>query len=116
VLYINAAEHYFMGKLQKYLTYEQISKNIETYHRLPYKPIYRYAWGLEMAEIEANDYNLNISRYVSTAEPEVQVDLDATHRTLVEIEREIRDATKRHNEYLAELGLKPLPAPTDRST
>jgi hypothetical protein len=37
-----------------------------------------------MAEIEANDFNLNISRYVSTAEAEVMVDLSATHKELIE--------------------------------
>ncbi len=56
------------------------------------------------------DYpNLNISRYVSTAQPEAEIDLAATHRELVEIDDAIRQATKKHNEYLKELGLPPLP-------
>ena len=62
-----------------------------------------------MAEIEENDYNLNISRYVSTAEPEPQIDLSATHRDLVKIEKEIRESIAKHNEFLKELGLAPLP-------
>ena len=44
-----------------------------------------------MDEIKANEYNLNISRYVSTAEPEVAIDLSATHRDLVEIEKQIQE-------------------------
>jgi len=64
-----------------------------------------------MEEIEENDYNLNISRYVSTAPPEVQIDLKATHCELVKIENEIREATKKHNGFLKELGLSPLPSP-----
>ena len=58
-----------------------------------------------MEEIEANDFNLNISRYVSTAEQEVEIDLAATHGELVKIEEEIREATMKHNTFLKELGL-----------
>jgi type I restriction enzyme R subunit len=56
-----------------------------------------------------NGYNLNISRYVSTSEAEAEIDLAATHAELVRIESEIREATARHNGFLKELGLSPLP-------
>jgi len=62
-----------------------------------------------MKEIEANEFNLNISRYVSTAEAEQEIDLAATHRELVDIEKSIQSATANHNEFLKELGLPPLP-------
>ncbi len=64
-----------------------------------------------MDEIKANDFNLNISRYVSTAEPEIEIDLAATHRELVEIDRQIQESTAKHNAFLKELGLSPLPVP-----
>ena len=50
-----------------------------------------------MKEIVENDYNLNISRYVSTAEAEKEVDLKAVHIDLVSIEKELVDAKARHN-------------------
>ena len=62
-----------------------------------------------MDEIEKNDYNLNISRYISTATAEEEIDLSATHRELVGIEQTIEKATARHNDFLRELGLSPLP-------
>ena len=62
-----------------------------------------------MAEIEANDFNLNISRYISTAEKEIEIDLAATQQELVEIESRVREATAKHNAFLKELGLPPLP-------
>ena len=62
-----------------------------------------------MDEIVSNDYNLNISRYVSTAIPEPEINLKATHEELLEIEKSIRKATKEHNGFLQELGLPPLP-------
>ncbi len=62
-----------------------------------------------MKEIAANDFNLNISRYVSIAQDEVEIDLAATHKELVAIEGDIRKATSAHNEYLRQLRLPPLP-------
>ena len=58
-----------------------------------------------------NDFNLNISRYVSTAQAEEEIDLAATHSELVEIEKAVQKATAKHNEFLRELGLPPLPYP-----
>ena len=109
VLFINAAEHFVKGKRQNQLTDEHIERIVETYQKRPAKPIERYARRVKMKEIEANEFNLNISRYVSTAEAEDEVDLTATHRELVKIEGTIREATAKHNEFLKELGLPPLP-------
>ena len=113
VLFINAAEHFEKGKRQNFLSDEHIRKIVDTYQWRP-EIIGRYARRVEMDEIAANDFNLNITRYVSTAEPEVQVDLSATHADLVDIEKQIQKSTAIHNEFLEELGLSPLP-PLDES-
>jgi type I restriction enzyme M protein len=107
VLFINAAEHFEKGKRQNRLLDEHIDKIIETYKTR--KPEDRYARRVEMAEIEKNDYNLNISRYISTAVGEEEIDLEATNQTLVDIEKAVQTATKKHNEFLKELGLPLLP-------
>jgi type I restriction enzyme M protein len=109
VLIINASAegNFEKGKRQNVLNPGHIEKIIDTYrHR---KEEDRYARRVTMEEIEENDCNLNISRYVSTAEPEPQIDLTATHAELVEIEDAIREAAKKHNEFLNELGLPSLP-------
>jgi type I restriction enzyme M protein len=108
VLFINAEKHFEKGKRQNYLKPEHIEKIIDTYRRRP-KEIERYARRVAMAEIEANDYNLNISRYVSTAESEPEIDLASVHEKLVAIEKEIEESTAKHNAFLTELGLAPLP-------
>src|SRR5690348_568902 len=77
------------GKRQNQLSDEHIARIIETYQKRPAKPIERYARRVAMKEIEANEFNLNISRYVSTAEAEQEIDLAATHKKLVDIEKEI---------------------------
>jgi type I restriction enzyme M protein len=64
-----------------------------------------------MAEIEKNDFNLNISRYISTAVGEEEIDLAETNRVLVDIEREVQKAQSAHNVFLKELGLPLLPLP-----
>ena len=66
VLFINASEHFDKGKRQNTLSDEHIEKIINTYQQRP-DSIERYARRVEMKEIKENDYNLNISRYVSTA-------------------------------------------------
>ena len=58
-----------------------------------------------MAEIEKNDFNLNISRYVSTAKPEVIIDLKEVNTKIVEVEKKSAKALAEHNRYLKELGL-----------
>lgn len=109
VLFINASgpEHFNKGKRQNQLTDQHIAKIIKTYQFRDQEP--RYSRRVEMAEIEKNEFNLNISRYISTAVEEVEVDLDATHQELVNIEKAIAAAKEKHNAFLKELGLKPLP-------
>ncbi len=107
VLFINAAEHFVKGKRQNQLTPEHISKIIETYKFRKEEP--RYSRRVEMAEIEKNEFNLNISRYISTAVDEVEIDLGATHSNLVEIEKAVQTAATKHNAFLEELGLASLP-------
>ena len=107
VLFINAAEHFAKGKRQNQLTDEHIAKIIKTYQYREEEA--RYSRRVEMAEIEKNDFNLNISRYISTAVGEAEIDLAATHGELVEIEKAIATAKYKHNAFLKELGLNPLP-------
>ena len=107
VLFINAAEHFAKGKRQNQLTDENIAKIIHTYQFREEEA--RYSRRVEMAEIEKNDFNLNISRYISTAVGEAEIDLDATQGELVKIEEAIASAKAKHNGFLKELGLKLLP-------
>ena len=107
VLFINAAEHYEKGKRQNQLLPEHIDQIIDAYQYR--KEVPRYSRRVSMEEIEKNDFNLNISRYVSTAQTEEEIDLAAVHADLVAAENKIADAKARHNQYLAELGLPLLP-------
>jgi type I restriction enzyme M protein len=109
VLFINASgpEHFDKGKRQNQLSVAHIAKIIKTYQFREEEA--RYARRVSMAEIEKNDFNLNISRYISTAVGEAEISLEATHEALVEIEQAIDTAKRKHNAFLLELGLSPLP-------
>ena len=107
VLFINASQHFEKGKRQNRLLPEHIDKILDTYqHRREEE---RYSMRVSMERIEKEGYNLNISRYVSTAEAEEEIDLGAVNLELLSLEQKIDAATKRHNEFLKELGLPLLP-------
>lgn len=106
-LFINAAEHFEKGKKQNVLNNEHIRKIVETYQFR--KEEERFSRRVELDEIEENSYNLNISRYISTALPEVEIDLTATLAEIIRLEQEAQNAKDRHNAFLKELGLDPLP-------
>ena len=106
VLFINASEHFQKGKRQNHLREEDIQKIVATYQFR--KEEERYSRRVSIEEIEKNDYNLNISRYVSTAKPEPIIDLDEVNKKLTEIEKKADKARNTHNEYLKELGLKTI--------
>ena len=116
VLFINAAEYFEKGKRQNQLlrTDEMpegemghIERIIDTYQFRREAP--RYARRVSMAEIEKNDFNLNISRYVSTAEAEEEIDLAVVHAELMSLEQKRKAALDKHNAFLDELGLPRLP-------
>lgn len=107
VLFINASEHFEKGKRQNKLLPEHIDKIISTYQYR--KPEDRYSRRVSMEEIEKNDYNLNISRYISTTTKEEEIVLDDVNNTLNKIEKDVVAATAKHNEFLKELGLPLLP-------
>src|SRR5687767_7393145 len=100
VLFINASEHFVKGKRQNQLTEDHINKIVETYQFR--KEEERYSKRISMERIANEGFNLNISRYISTAVQEKEVDLGATHLELVKIEDAIQKATIKHNEFLKE--------------
>ncbi len=109
VLFINASgpENFQKGKRQNVLLEDHIAKVLDTYRER--KEETRYSRRVGMAEIRKNGMNLNISRYVRTAEAEQEIDLAKVHAELVAADIKIKAATAKHNEFLKELGLPPLP-------
>ena len=56
------------------------------------------------AEIEENDFNLNIPRYVDTFEPEPEIDVAAVQKEIEAIEGQLAATRAKMSGYLQELG------------
>ena len=108
ILFINASEYYEKGKRQNVLLPEHIDKIVDTY-QFRREDDKRYSRRVSMEEIEKNGYNLNISRYVSTAPEEKIIDIEEVAKELRIIEDDIKKAKDAHNVFLKELGLEQLP-------
>ena len=107
VLFINASELFEKGKRQNRLNKDHIRKIVDTYRYREEED--RYSRRVQLEEIRANDYNLNVSRYISTAIPDKKIDLIEEQGKLVNIENDISKAKEIHNNFLKELGLPTLP-------
>ena len=102
VLLIDASGEFEEGSSQNRLRGGDLERISSTFHA--YADVERYARVVPLAEIEQNDWNLNISRYVETAEEEERIDVAEAVRRLRELERERATAGAMMNQYLAELG------------
>lgn len=107
VLFVNASEYFEKEKKQNTLSEKHISKIVDTYKYRQETKL--YSRRVSMDEIEKNGYNLNISRYVSTAVEEVKIDLKEVNKKLIDVEKDILKSTRLHNQFLKELGLPLLP-------
>jgi len=94
VLFVDASNNFEKGKNQNILRAEDIDKIMDTYNER--KDVDKYAHVADFKEIEENDYNLNIPRYVDTFEPEPEIDLG-------EITKEIKENNKKIEENKKEL-------------
>ena len=106
ILFINAAECYDKGKKQNNLTDGHIRKIVDAYRDRTEED--RFSRCVSLKEIKDNDYNLNITRYVSLAQEEEKIDLAANQAKLASIEAEIIHSREKLNVYLKELGLEEL--------
>jgi type I restriction enzyme M protein len=106
VLFINAVDHFEKGKRQNSLLPENIDKIVNTYRNRTEET--RYSRRVTMDEIVKNEFNLNISRYVSTSLDEEIIDLTEVNKKLVDLDKDITKARETHNKFLKELGLPPI--------
>ena len=75
VLFIDASKKFNKGKKQNEMTDEHINAVIDLYSQR--KTVEKEAYLASFEDIEKNDFNLNIPRYVDNFEKEEEVDLSA---------------------------------------
>ncbi|MCE7914558.1 MAG: type I restriction-modification system subunit M [Nitrosomonas sp. PRO4] len=102
VLFIDASCEFRAGKNQNLLTAENIDKIVTTYRTR--ESVDKYSYLASLKEIQENDYNLNIPRYVDTFEEEEEVDLMAVRTERVALKAQLAALETEMDAYLKELG------------
>ncbi|GAB6064909.1 SAM-dependent methyltransferase [Aquifex pyrophilus] len=104
VLFINASKEYIPHpeekKLNK-LSDENIKKIAEAYRE--FKELEGFSRIVDTDEIKRNEYNLNVSLYVSPIDEEEKIDLNEEFRKLEELNREYTERFKKVEEYIREV-------------
>jgi len=104
ILFIEASKEFKPGKAQNTLSDENIDKIYNTY--INREEIDKFSRKVNLSEIEENDFNLNITRYVDTFEEEEPIDIAANLRELEALKPELEKLEKEMDGYLKELGIK----------
>ena len=102
VLFIDASREFKSGKNQNLLTVENIDKVVKTYRTR--ESVDKYAYLANFKEIEENDFNLNIPRYVDTFEEEEEIDLMAVRKEREGLKAQLAELETEMDGYLEELG------------
>jgi len=104
ILFIDASQHFEKVKTQNVLNPEHIEKIVRTYRDRTTEDKYSYV--APLSEVEENDYNLNIPRYVDTFEEEELVDLEAVAKKLKQLEVDMQETDAEIAAYCKQLGIE----------
>lgn len=96
VLFIDASKKFNKGKKQNEMTDEHIESVIDLYMKR--KTIDKESYLASFEDIEKNDFNLNIPRYVDNFEKEEPVDINAL---LTEMKRTDAEIQKVQNDFVS---------------
>jgi type I restriction enzyme M protein len=102
VLFIDASREFEQNTSQNKLRSQDFDKIVGTFQKR--KTIDKYSYLASYAEIEENEFNLNIPRYVDTFEPEGDIDIATVQQEIEQIERELAKTQEKMSQYLKELG------------
>jgi type I restriction enzyme M protein len=112
-LFIDASKEYDSAKNQNKLDEERhINPIVNTYKEFAAGKLKsgvvkdKYSYVATAEEIQENDFNLNIPRYVDTFEEEAEVDIAAVQKEIGKLEDELKSVQAEMEKYLKELGAK----------
>lgn len=115
ILFIDASREFESGKNQNRLRDVDMEHVVSVYKNFKAaQPLNsekgmviedKYAYRATISDIQENDYNLNIPRYVDTFEEEAPVDIKATQENIVALKQELAQVESQMENYLKELDL-----------
>lgn len=103
ILFIDASESYEKDGNKNKLTETHIEKIVDTYRKR--QTIDKFSYVAPLEEIQENDFNLNIPRYVDTFEEEEPVDINAVMKEIKSLEAQRTELDKEIEGYFQELGI-----------
>jgi len=104
IIFIYGAKDYFEGKNRNQLRDQDIEKIVKAFK--DYKDIDRYCHIADLEELQENEFNLNVPRYVDISEPEEEIDIQKTMDELKRLEKERIEIEAKVTSDLKELGFK----------
>ena len=104
VLFIDASRDFLQGKNQNQIREDvEVDRIVKVYKKR--RSVDKYAYVATLKEINENDFNLNIPRYVDTFEEEEEIDIHEVQKRIDSIEKNLATTRKKMAAYLQELGL-----------
>ncbi len=104
VIFIDASQHFEKAKQQNYLRDADVDKIVDTYRNRIEEE--KYSKRATLADIAANDYNLNIPRYVDTFEAEDSIDISLLTAQIKDLQAKAKDTDNVIAGFCAELGIE----------
>ena len=101
ILFIDASNHFESVKTMNTLRAEDIDRIVSAYEKR--QDADKYAHVAKLSEIKENDYNLNIPRYVDTADEEEVISLEAVAMTIQQTQAELDQSKKELFAFMKDL-------------
>ncbi|MGM0636370.1 MAG: type I restriction-modification system subunit M [Bacteroidota bacterium] len=110
-LFIDASQEFESGKNQNKLKTEHIQRVVDTYEKFTNNALEvgiveeKFSYIANFDELEENEFNLNIPRYVDTFEEEEPVNMPAVKTEIKQLENELTSVQEKMKTYLEKLDL-----------
>lgn len=104
ILFIDASQHFDKVKTQNVLSPDNIEKIVSTYRER--KTEEKYSYIAPLNEVKANDYNLNIPRYVDTFEAEDSINIAEIAQKLKDLDTNMAATDQTIASFCKELGIE----------
>ena len=115
VLFIDASAEFESGKNQNKMADAHIEKIVAEFKKFKSLPALdteggevlteKFSYRATLKDIQDNEYNLNIPRYIDTFEEEEQVDIKEVHTEIVDLKKQLAETEAKMEQYLNELNL-----------
>lgn len=102
ILFIDASRDFEAAKNFNLLTDDHVNRIFDLYKKR--QTINKFAYLSSLDEIRANDYNLNISRYIDTYEYEEKMDPVVLYAEHEKLKEELSELEKQMLQYLNDIG------------